>query len=101
MTIKLFNFFVMNANFVCWSFNDFIFLINMHQCFQLQKLVCEYNKLQLHNWFNIATIIILTLLHMYKHIYAHTHKHIQINHTTIYVFLYTYINAHVQHLVYW
>jgi hypothetical protein len=88
MKIKLFNFSLMNVNFVCWSFNDFIFLISTHQCFQLQNLVCDYSLLQLHKWFNIATIIFLTLLHMYKHIYAHTRKHIQINHTTIYVFLY-------------
>jgi hypothetical protein len=45
--------------------------------------------------------MILTLLHLYKHIYAQTHKHIQINHRIIYVYLCTYINAHVQHFIYW
>jgi hypothetical protein len=84
--------------YVHWSINDVTVLISTHQCFQLQNLLCDYNKLQSHKWFNIAIIIILVLLHMYKNIYAHTHKHIQINHTIIYV-LYTYINA--QHLIYW
>jgi len=55
-----------------------------------RKICYVTNKLQSHKWFNIATIIILMLLHMYKHVYAHTHKHIQINHTIIYEFVYIY-----------
>jgi len=73
---KLFNFHLMNAHFVHWSFNDFIFLINMHQCFQLQNILCDFNKLQSNKWIKIATIIFLMWLHMYKHIYAHTFKQI-------------------------
>jgi hypothetical protein len=48
--------------------------------------------------FNIATIIILTLLPMYKHIYAHTHKHIQINHTIIYACVYLH-NLHMYNIL--
>jgi uncharacterized protein YerC len=62
----------MNVHFVHLLCNVFIFLINTHGCFQLQNLLCEYNKLQSHKRFNIAITMILTLLHMYKHIYAHT-----------------------------
>ncbi len=57
--------------YVHWSINDVTFLISTHQCFQLQNLLCDYNKLQSHKWFNIAIIIIL-LLHMYKK-YMHIH----------------------------
>jgi hypothetical protein len=88
MTNKKIIFYSMNVHFVCWSFHDLTFKTSVHQCFQLQNLLCDYNKLQSHKWLNIASIIILTLLHMYKHIYAHTHKQLQINHTIIYEFVY-------------
>jgi len=87
MTNKKSNFRSMDVHFVSWSFNDFTFklvCINVFNC----KIYYVTNKLQSHKWFNIATIIILMLLHMDKHVYAHTHKQIQINHIIIYEFVY-------------
>ncbi len=85
MTNKLFSFNSMNVYFVHWLFNDFIFLINnTNQCFQLQNLLCECNRLYSHKWFNIVIIIILTILHMYKHMYAHIDK--SLTHTHIFIY---------------
>ncbi len=69
----------------------------MHQCFQLQNLLCDCNKLRKHKWFNIATIIILTLLHTSINTFMHIQKITYTNKSRDYI----YINAHVQNIIYW
>jgi hypothetical protein len=76
----------MDVHFLRWLFNGFIFLINTHQCFQFQNLLCAYNKLLSHKWFNIATICYYTCINTHMCTYTQTHSNKSQN--NIYIFVY-------------